>query len=276
MTAMRQLAIRLALGLAVAGWFCARAAVADLGPGWQAYQRGDYPAAVAAWRPLADTGDAAAQYNLGVLYDEGLGVERDGDTALLWWTRAAQQDHRLAQHNLALTLLERGGPRDLEEAVAWLQRAAAAGFARSQYSLAKLYAAGHGVTVDDDRAFALMLAAGQAGFVRAQYNLGKMYRDAQGVDQDLAAASTWFRHAAEQGYAKAQARLANRYLYGQGVALDLVEALTWATLAVAQGEDSARETRSLLLDLLDETQVAEAERRADAFEPKAPAPVEVE
>ena len=273
MTTMRRQALRFALALAFLVLSGPRPGGTDLGPGWQAYQRGDYAAAASAWRPLAETGDAAAQYNLGVLYDEGLGVERDDETALLWWTRAAQQDHRLAQHNLALTLLERGGPLDLAEAVTWLERAAATGFARSQYSLAKLYAAGQGVEPDDDKAFALMLEAGQAGFVRAQYNLGKMYRDAQGVDQDLAAASGWFRHAAEQGYAKAQVRLANRYLYGQGVALDLVEALTWATLAVAQGEDSARETRSLLLDLLDETQVAEAERRADAFQPKPAAPI---
>lgn len=251
-------------------------AAADFRSGWQAYQRGDYAEAAAAWTPLAEAGDAAAQYNLGVLYDEGRGVSRDRAQALLWWQKAAAQEHRLAQHNIALTLLESDSGADLERAVDWLKRAAAGGFARSQYSLAKLYATGHGVTLDDDKAFALMLAAGQAGFVRAQYNLGKMYRDAQGVDQDLAAASTWFRHAAEQGYAKAQARLATRYLYGQGVALDLVEALTWATLAVTQGDDSAIETRDLLHGLLDDPQIAEAKRRAAAFQPKPPGPVQAD
>ena len=43
---------------------------ADLMTGWQAYQRGDFATAIAEWTPLAESGDAQAQYNLGVTYSQ--------------------------------------------------------------------------------------------------------------------------------------------------------------------------------------------------------------
>jgi TolA-binding protein len=42
--------------------------------GVAAYERGDYATAMRLWRPLADRGNGDAQYNLGVMYDKGLGV----------------------------------------------------------------------------------------------------------------------------------------------------------------------------------------------------------
>ena len=45
--------------------------------GWQAYQRGDFSAALEEWQPLAEAGDSRAIFNLGTMYDEGKGVVRD-------------------------------------------------------------------------------------------------------------------------------------------------------------------------------------------------------
>ena len=80
----------------------AAGARADFESGWQAYQRGDFVLAMAEWRPLAEQGHARAQYNMGVIYDEGRGVERSRATAIEWWTKAADQGLPIAQHNLAL------------------------------------------------------------------------------------------------------------------------------------------------------------------------------
>jgi TPR repeat protein len=41
------------------------------------YERGDYATALRLFCPLADQGDADAQYNLGVMYDEGRGVAQN-------------------------------------------------------------------------------------------------------------------------------------------------------------------------------------------------------
>ena len=51
-------------------------AAQDFQKGFEAYQRGDYATALEEWRPLADQGDATAQNNLGVMYENGQGVTR--------------------------------------------------------------------------------------------------------------------------------------------------------------------------------------------------------
>lgn len=67
-----------------------------------AHERGDYAAEVAIVQPLAEQGYAFAQFNLGVLYDEGKGVPQDDALALKWYQRAADQGLAQAQVNLAI------------------------------------------------------------------------------------------------------------------------------------------------------------------------------
>jgi TPR repeat protein len=43
----------------------------DFQKGYAAYNAGDYATALKEWKPLAEAGDADAQYNLGVIYDKG-------------------------------------------------------------------------------------------------------------------------------------------------------------------------------------------------------------
>ena len=58
---------------------------------FDAYAKGDYATALHAWQPLAEQGDARAQYNLGVMYAEGEGVPQDYKAAVQWYRRAAEQ-----------------------------------------------------------------------------------------------------------------------------------------------------------------------------------------
>ena len=76
---------------------------ADFAKGWAAAQSGDYATALKEWMPLAEQGDAVAQYNLGIMYDNGRGVIQDYKTAAEWYTRSAEQGHADAQHNLAVS-----------------------------------------------------------------------------------------------------------------------------------------------------------------------------
>jgi TPR repeat protein len=57
-----------------------------------AYKRGDFTAALAVVRPLADKGVAQAQYQLGYIYYIGLGVPQDYVTAARWYEGAAVQN----------------------------------------------------------------------------------------------------------------------------------------------------------------------------------------
>ena len=92
--------------------------------------------AVQAVRRAAAQGLAQAQYNLGLMYAEGRGVQRDDVQAVAWYQKAAAQGFAQAQNNLGLMYAEgRGVQRDDVQAVAWLQKAAAQGFAQAQNNL---------------------------------------------------------------------------------------------------------------------------------------------
>ena len=56
-----------------------------------AVKRRDYATAVRLIRPLAEQGDATAQYTLGVFYDNGLGVPQDRIRAYMWFDLSATQ-----------------------------------------------------------------------------------------------------------------------------------------------------------------------------------------
>jgi TPR repeat protein len=105
--------------LAVPAW-------ADYQAGMDAYNRGDYATALREWRPLAEQGDANAQYNLGVMYDFEKGVPQDFATARQWYEQAAAQGHAGAQNNLGgLYEFGHGVTQDYVRAYMWYNVAAA-------------------------------------------------------------------------------------------------------------------------------------------------------
>ena len=73
----------------------------DFSAGMEAYERGDYAAALAHWRPLAEAGSPEAQFNVGLIHAKGLGTEADPEMAVRWYERAAEQGFPQAQYNLA-------------------------------------------------------------------------------------------------------------------------------------------------------------------------------
>ena len=115
------------------------------------------------WRPLAEQGNANAQFFLGVMYDKGQGVRQDLREAARWFRKAAEQGHAEAQFNLgAMYDNGQGVPQDDAEAVKWFRKAA------------------------------------EQGLAVAQYDLGVMYDNGQGVPQDYAQAYMWFNLAASR------------------------------------------------------------------------------
>ena len=103
-------------------------AQADFQAGVDAYKREDYATALREWRPLAEQGHATVQYNLGLLYQNGLGVDRDYAQARQWYEKAAAQGDAGAQTNLGwLYEIGQGVPQDYVQAHKWYNLAAANG-----------------------------------------------------------------------------------------------------------------------------------------------------
>lgn len=107
--------------------------------GVSAYEKGDLQAALRAWRPAAEQGDALAQYNLGALYAKGRGVNKDVNEAAKWFRRAAEQGNALAEYYLGgLYARGEGVAHDTTQAAHWYHLAAAHGIAQAQVALSKL------------------------------------------------------------------------------------------------------------------------------------------
>ncbi len=137
----------------------------DFDQGLAAYQAGDYEAALAEWRRLAEQGNANAQYNLGYLYDTGTGVPQDYAEAVRWFRLAAEQGNVQAQFNLGVMYnFGDGVPEDYAEAVRWYRLAA------------------------------------EQGMTQAQINLGLMYGSANAVSRDYVAAHMWLNLAVANGH----------------------------------------------------------------------------
>lgn len=118
-----------------------------------AYRENNFAAAIRLWEPIAHSGYAAAQYNLGVAHASGLTGNKDMNRAGRWWQAAAQQGNADAQYNLGLLYATGNGVEmSLEKAVHWWQQAADIGDAAAQFNLGMMYARGDGVDKNMDAA----------------------------------------------------------------------------------------------------------------------------
>ena len=144
--------------------------------GLSALDRQDYAAARTLLRDAADHGDAAAQYNLGLVLSRGQGAAPDVHGALAWFRKAAAGGHPGAQYALGLLYqIGQGVKRDLAAAAGWYLKAANQGYAGAQSRLAAMLANGDGVPRDDASAAKWFRAAAKAGDPDAAFNLGLIY-----------------------------------------------------------------------------------------------------
>lgn len=192
---VRRLGLAAILALGVCG-----VARADYMTGVRAYTAGDYAAAITEWRPLAEKGDAASQYGMGLIYESGRGVGRDDAKAAHWYRLAAEQGNAAAQFNLG-GLYRRGAgvDKDMAQAVHWWRLAAEQGLSQAELALGMAYQQGEGVNADPRRAVAWFERAAQAGLPTAQYALGLAYETGRGVTADAAKAHHYIELAAKAG-----------------------------------------------------------------------------
>ena len=112
----------------------------DLQDGWDAYHRKDYKTTYKLWLPLAKQGYAEAQYLLGMMYGEGIGVPQDNKEAVKWYRLSAEQEIAEAQYNLGIMYSNgRGVPQDYKEAVKWYRLAAEQRNEGAEVNLAIMY-----------------------------------------------------------------------------------------------------------------------------------------
>lgn len=111
--------IRCLIAVSVSLLISACASVLDRGG--EAFNRGQYDIAATYWTPLAKNGDYSAQYNLGILAEQGFGRPANADEASGWYWASAKQGFTPAM--IALARVQRRAGH-AEPAVSWLTLAA--------------------------------------------------------------------------------------------------------------------------------------------------------
>src|SRR4051812_21941730 len=139
--------------------------------GVEAWQRADYSAAVAIWRPLAVKGDADAAFNLGQAYRLGRGVPINLAAAKTWFERSADSGHVDAQTTLGLLLFQNG---DQAGGLKWLKAAAEQGEPRALLVYGTALVNGDGVTQNPVLGYAYVSRAAAQGLGPAKDTLTQL------------------------------------------------------------------------------------------------------
>jgi len=73
---------------------------------------------------LAKKGNAKAQYDLGLMYELGMGAKKDLNQAFAWYQKSANQDYAKAQYNLGIFYaLAKGIDKDIKQSKYWIRKA---------------------------------------------------------------------------------------------------------------------------------------------------------
>ena len=223
---------------AACGACLASAAGTSLEGGISLYCEGNDTAALQLWRPLAETGDPAAELAIGRLYENGAGT-----------------------------------PVDYSAAIGWYRKAADKGVAQAQFYLAMMYDRGRGVPASYPAALVLLLKAGDQGNASAEHKLGEFYAQGLGVQKNLSESVRWFRKVADEGSIDAEFYLGLAYAGGDGVPQDYVEGYKWFTIAASEPlepqilRDAFLNSRARVSAKMTPSQISEGEARATAWRP---------
>ena len=106
----------------------------------------------------AKEGHAGSQYNVGVAYEQGLGVSKNDKEAFFWYSKSAAQGNADAQFNLGVLYENgRGTPIDFVKANEWYRKASVQGDGLAIGNLGMLYIRGQGVKENKIAGVALLL-----------------------------------------------------------------------------------------------------------------------
>lgn len=238
------------------------------------FQVGNYARAYLELLPMANRGDARAQYLMGVMSDNGLGpVQLDVQEAARWYQKAAEKNNADAQFALSNAYsVGRGVAVEPKQALHWLTKAAENGNITAMMSLAGLYETGVGIARDTAKAADWTLRAARAGSVDALYLYAVRLMLGDGVPKSEKTAALWFERAAQRGNAAAALVLGRAVGDGLKASPEQnIEAFMWLSLATRRGTgqvrtDAAQALRQLQPNMMP-SDVLTAVQRVAAWHP---------
>ena len=208
--------------------------------GTKLYSKGEYEKAIEFYKKAIDAGNGAAAADLGNMYHNADGVERNYDEALKYFRRGAELGNRVATGNVGHCYRwGHGVAQDYVEAMKWLKKSSDMGSSWAMNVLGDMYFYGEGVEKNYDEALKYFRKGAEAGNNNAIANVGYMYCYGKGVEQNFEEAMKWYRKAADGGNAWAMSEIGDLYHCGNGVEQNYEEALKYYRKGAELGGSSA-------------------------------------
>lgn len=215
------------------------------------FKMANYDLARRMWLNTKGGARGEALFNLGILYDEGLGVEADIARALNYYEEAARNGSRSAAYQLGMLYLH--DPRirtNTEQARHWLALAAYDGDSEAAAQLAALDSDSDTQTPlakvrtlliqgDTETALQQLHRLVKEGDTQALTQLAWLHEAGIGVDKNLKKAAILFEQAAKAGDADAQYALAVMLETGAGVEQNQIQSRYWLNQSAQQGHMGA-------------------------------------
>ncbi len=207
----------------------------------EGYAFGPHPRQSASWyRLAAQHGNREGEFAWGMDLMRGFGTAKNASKGKAWLSKSAASGDAEAQYNLGILTLAGGAgpisPATFSAAAARFREAAKGGDADGALSMGLLYQAGRGVPKDATKAAKWFLRAARNDNVPAMVEYGLAEFRGEGVPKNESDAARWLVKGANLGNPIAQDRVARLYAVGRALPLDRVAALKWHTLAQAAGE----------------------------------------
>lgn len=186
---------------------------------------------------MARSGNMQAQSDLGHLYENGNGVQKDYKKAFDWYHKSAEQGYAIAQYNVGVAYEYGSGvQRSLAQALEWYSKAVTQGVTKAKVNLGMIYLDSMVNFKDYNKAKHWFLLAAQDKDTIAMNNLGYIYKEGLGVSKNDNEAMKWYQKAADLGSMKGRNMLALYYLQELGnIPLDIKKAHLLLKASVCQG-----------------------------------------
>lgn len=181
------------------------------------------------WMKLAaENGYTEAQKNMGEYYYYGsFGCRRDMKEAIKWYEMGAKSNEPTCVFTLGLIYEEGDGvQKNILKAADWYQKGAQAGIPSCLYNLGKLII-NKEISGEEEKGFNLIQQAAESGYSFAQNYMGRAYRFGWYVNANPVRATNWFTKAAEQNMPDAMCNLGDMYSYEDGLTIDYEKAFYW-------------------------------------------------
>ncbi|MEO8236544.1 MAG: T9SS type A sorting domain-containing protein [Flavobacterium sp.] len=191
--------------------------------------------AIASYKELANLGNAEAMNALGLIYNKGINVPVNEQEGMQWLEKAAAAGYAKAWYNLGLLLKQTDNLADQVKALGYFEKAAVSGYTKAYHAWGGMVMKGNGTPQDYPLALSIFKQGADKGDPSSIYSLGYMYYKGLGCAQDYSQAVQQFESGSQKGSLSAMYMLGLCYRNGYGVAINTEKAKYWLSKSAAKG-----------------------------------------